>query len=905
LITQSSLKNEETSILSSVLLSVGENEDSLFQAARTLKYPLIAQAKIMDAQFELQMAYNPDIMTEFQITALSNHVENVTQQLLKQDNTLLSEVSIAGTWDVQQVAQWHPEPVIVRRCIHDLITEQALRDPMHEALYWTGGNMTYGELEHISTNFAIYLTRLGVKPGTMVPICFEKNPWAIVAMLAILKAGGAYVPLDPAHPVQRRQSFVDEVEAQVIIVSSSTASSCKGMATHIVELSAPLLSSLSDPIREEIRQKPTPSHAAYIIYTSGSTGKPKGAVIQHEALSSAMIGLQRAFGMGQMTRTLQFSNFVFDVSVGDIFATLVGGGTVCVPTAAERLENAPAFMVAARVNTAMLTPSFVRTFTPDQVPCLQTLVTGGEPHGKDTLETWVGRVKYINAYGPTETIVYSTGHEYESPHSPTHNIGIDRHGKSWIVEQNNHHHFTPIGCVGEIVYQGVGLARDYYKNEEKTKEYFIENSPWLPHYDGIRDIFYKTGDLGRFNPDGTMTILGRTDYQVKLRGQRLELGEVEYHITKSDSIQYASTDVLKKPTGDALVAFISFYNKGNKPAEQDDLILPLDGSIKKIVKDVVKDLKAKLPEVMVPTIFLPLREMPMLAGLKIGRKDLRNIANSLTPEQIETYSLVKETKTAPTDPKELVIRELWADVLDMEPEEIDQSDDFLKLGGDHISAVYLVTAAKARGLKLTVDTIFQSPGLASMAAVAEKIESRTASSVQPFSLLRGLNVESVKSAIQHQCKLTAKESIADAYPCTAVQAELFSSANTNSETHFTKMVYKLPSRVGLAQFKHAWEKTIRKCPNLRTRVIQFEGRPIQAIVNNDPHWQANPSEVSGPGVKMGYGIPLCRYALAPDNAGTQDFHLCMHHAIYDVSMIREMFNILQQSYMSRVYTEAR
>ena len=423
-------------------------------------YPLVVQGQMYEDRVDLVLLYHADKVGEQRLEALAHHFARAVEQLLPQDNRSLGEVSLAGEWDLQQAVAWNgPEVDAVSACVHDLITEQVSRRPDSDAVVSSEGRLTYADLDDLSAALADHLIELGVGPDILVPICFEKSMWTVVAMLGILKAGGAFVPIDPSHPVSRRQALVEEVGARIMLASPSTAESCDGLVERLVQVSPSILSELSR--RAAVRDEHSaawpakPCNAAYAIFTSGSTGKPKTIIVEHLGLCTSVVGHARAYGMDETSRVLQFSSYTFDVSVAEIFITLCLGGTICVPSETERLQDIVAFVNDHQVNIAQLTPSFAETSPLNNVPSLRTLAVCGEPPTKATLRAWVNQVTLINAYGPAEACIDSTSHLFTSPEEIPGTIGQRMNGPCWIVDPDNHHRLSPIGCVGELLIQGL------------------------------------------------------------------------------------------------------------------------------------------------------------------------------------------------------------------------------------------------------------------------------------------------------------------------------------------------------------------------------------------------------------------------------------------------------------------
>ncbi|UKZ82422.1 NRPS [Trichoderma virens FT-333] len=882
-----------------------DNNDIEERLQNYFSYPLVIQAHLYDDAVHLLLIYDVNVLAEAQLHALATQFDYVVQQLLSQDTEAkLKTITTAGPWDLQQAMSYNvKEPGMVTACVHELITQQSARDPHHEAIYSSEGIVTYANLDRLSNLLAHYLHRLGVRPESIVPFCFDKSPWAIVAMLAILKAGGAFLPLDPLHPRNRHEALVQEVGAEVMIVSPSSSVPCEGLTSIMVEFTIELLEQLSSRYDafQEILPKAEPSNAAYVLFTSGSTGKPKGVLMEHSAFATSTLGHGGIYNLSPASRVFQFSNYIFDGSLGEIFTTLSFGGTVCVPSEDERLQKAPSFMREARVNTAMLTPSFVRTFTPEQVPSLRLLVLGGEPSSKDLLETWCGRLRLVNGYGPAEACNYATTHDFKPTDSPR-TIGRGFNSACWIVDPTDYNKLTPIGCIGELIIQGNALARGYINDADRTANSFITNVDCLPKsiISGPHR-FYLTGDLVRYTPDGQLEYLGRKDTQVKLRGQRLELGEIEYHVKKSlANIEHVAVDVAHRETGDTLIAFVSFKEKMTTTSGN---ILLLNDDLRVALATIMEHLKMSLPGYMVPSTILPVREMPFITSMKVDRKKLTAMAAALSLEEITSFSLVKRDYIAPSTPMEKNLANLWAQVLKISSEDIGKNDSFLQIGGDSISSIHLVSLAQQSGISLTVASIFADSKLSTMALSAGDGKIEPIHDVEPFSMAPTRDLDTLLEDVRAKCGLSSTAVVEDIYPVTRFQEGLMALAVKQPGSHIAKQVYRLSRNVDIARFKAAWKTTMELCSNLRTRIVLSDDASIQVVLKDVDHWEDTSNMTlksyleTNQNSHMTYGSALSRHALIEQADGNDYFVWSIHHAVFDGWTTRLILNTLFSAYM--------
>jgi len=327
------------------------------------------------------------------------------KQLAKSlDNTSarLTDIEVLSAQDKEMITSWNGKPLeIVDECIHHTFEKQVRRQPKNPAVTGWDGEMTYEQLNEYSALLAQYLVHLGVGPESYVPICCEKSIWSIVAIMGVLKAGGAFVPMDANHPTSRHQEIVNDVVAGVILCSPQYVERMSGIVDTAVPIDAKMVDRLKGarlpsfdlsaiPIR--------PSNAAYVIFTSGSTGKPKGVIIEHGAFSTSSAAFCRGMLMKPTSRVLQFASLIFDASVMEILGALTIGACLCVPSDEERMSDISTAIQRMKVTWTLLTPSVASIIEPSQVPCLETLVCGGEAMSIENITKWGGKLEgLVNA----------------------------------------------------------------------------------------------------------------------------------------------------------------------------------------------------------------------------------------------------------------------------------------------------------------------------------------------------------------------------------------------------------------------------------------------------------------------------------------------------------------------------
>ena len=577
----------------------------------------------------ISLNYSDSILSVASAQNVANTLDKVIHDVLSRPDQLVSHLDPFTQRDFDRIQRWNlPSPDKINACVHELVLQHAKDSPESPAVCSWNGNLSYGDLEKSSLPLMQHLVSLGVGPEILVPICFKKSMFAIVSMIAILRAGGAFVPLDPSHPQDRIDGIIKKANAKLVMASPETEHVFEGLAASILSVSQQFLKSLSlqgqaaDPVAHA---EPRPDNAAFVLFTSGSTGKPKGIIQEHASVCTSSIAHGRALHMSSQSRVLQYAAYTFDVSMMDIFTTLICGGCVCVPSEEDRMSGIADVMNRMQVNWVLFTPSVASLIAPEDTPHLQTLVLGGEAVTRDNINCWAGKVQLLNCYGPAECAASTVG--ALNPGDMTAGIGkAFGCGLCWVTDPLDHNRLVPIGAVGELLVEGPTLARGYIDDIEKTRAAFIKNPKWASKIGSGRPRrIYKTGDLVRQNADGSFEFVGRKDFQLKMRGQRVELGEIEHHLTMYPGVALSIVASPQSgPFSKALVAVIQLRLKQLpvKPSSTTiQLLLKSQLETARFCKDEIKTyLKAKLPSYMIPNYWLVVENIPLSASGKTDRK---------------------------------------------------------------------------------------------------------------------------------------------------------------------------------------------------------------------------------------------------------------------------------------------
>ncbi len=522
----------------------------------------------------------------------------------------LSELPVLTPAELRrELVEWNDTAgVLPVECIHQGFEAQVSRTPDAIAAQYQDERLTYAELNARANQIARRLRGAGVAPEALVGVCVQPGLNRLAALLGIWKAGGGYVPLDAALPADRLAFLVADTAMPVIVTDAPGAGAVSG-ATGTPGASAAIVISLDAEQHDlaaldEANLADTgaaPSNVAYVIYTSGSTGEPKGVVVEHRQAINFLHGMTRAWSIGPGSAILAFAAYTFDVSVMDMFMPLLAGARVVLapPAVLHSPPRLAGLIRSARITFACLPPAVLTLLTGEQFPELRTLLSAGEELSTELLQAWLRPgLEIYNGYGPTEASIGATFMKLDGTVPLPPPIGRPKPNyRVYVLDAPLHP--VPVGVTGELHIGGPGVARGYLNRPELTRERFIPD----PFASGQR--LYKTGDLTRRRPDGTIAFVGRIDNQVKIRGLRVELGEIESALVAHPAIAQAVVTVLTDSAGERQLA--GYYRPGAAP--------PTAAGLR-------QHLAARLPAYLIPSYLMPIDQVPLTANGKIDKQAL-------------------------------------------------------------------------------------------------------------------------------------------------------------------------------------------------------------------------------------------------------------------------------------------
>ncbi|RDV11082.1 amino acid adenylation domain-containing protein, partial [Pontibacter diazotrophicus] len=643
---------------------------------------------------QLNVEYCADLFSEATVSRMMGHYERLLSLLVAEPTTGIDELPLLGEQECKLLleefnatATTYPND----KTLVELFEEQVDKSPDAVAAVFEEEELTYAELNKRANQLAHYLQKKGVKADTLVPVCVDRSAEMLVGLLGVMKVGGAYVPLDPSYPQDRIQYMLEDTKATLVLGNSAYSELLEEEeGRYIVLLDRDWEKIAEEPLNNPHRSL-EPSSLVYVIYTSGSTGRPKGVLIQHQSLVNFLYSMIQHLEVKPKASLLAVTTYSFDISYLELYMPMLVGGKVIVATREvatdgyllqEKLaQHQPEYMQATPATWQMLLDSGWQNSEHS------TVLIGGEAVRKSLKDSLIKISKKVwNLYGPTETTIWSACKELKAGEKITIGKPI-ANTQIYILDKAGAP--APVGVAGELCIGGDGLARGYLNRADLTAERFIPD----PFSQDPTARIYRTGDLARWLANGEVEYLSRLDDQVKIRGYRIELGEIESVLQQCDGVSKGVV-VAKEDTNGSkrLVGYVVPQESYKKEA-------------------VLTQLKSRLPDYMVPSLFVTLTELPLTPNGKVNRKALPepDIAELLTHQYV-----------APRNETEEKLTRLWQDLLGLE--RVGVKDNFFELGGDSLLVVRVVSLIREEfSLNIPVNTLFKFTCIAELAEYIEAV----------------------------------------------------------------------------------------------------------------------------------------------------------------------------------------
>ena len=747
--------------------------------------------------------YRTELFDRATIGRMLEHLAILAEGAAEDPDRPLGSLPLLSPAESRQLAIWSvaPAEVPARGLVHRLFASRAAATPDALAVAADDGALSYGELERRANRLARRLRRLGVKPEARIGVCVDRCAAAVVALLAVFKAGGAYVPLDRGYPAERLAFLIEDAGVSWVVTESRDVPSLPIPAAATLLLDADA-AAIGAEEAGELAEAAGADTLAYLIYTSGSTGRPKGVAVEHGSLAAVLVGVLRELGFGASDSIPAVAALSFDISLLEVLLPLLAGGTCRLLS--ERpldLQRVLAAMAAASFFHAV--PALMRQVVEAvreeaaggfRFRSLRTLLVGGDrvpPDLVEDLRSTFPAAEVRILYGPTETtIVCASCPVNDAMPGGRALLGRPLPGAELRLLDEGLEP-VPQGVVGEICVGGVGVGRGYWQGDELTRERFLTRD---------RGRFYRTGDLARFLSDGTLEFLGRTDQQVKIRGFRIDPGEVEVVLRDHPAVGEAVVVAAEDGSGDRrLVAYVV-------PSVREPALSQL----------LRAHLAERLPEFMVPSLFVPLDSLPLTAHGKLDRKALPAVGGE-RPETATAY-------VAPATPLERELTAILAEVLGVS--QLGVHDDFFQLGGHSLLATRALARIRKRlAIEVPLRLLFEMPTVARLAGV---LATRTAGE-----------------------GLSAPPPLAPAFragptPLSYAQERLWflDRLDPGSAVYNVSGLFRLEGELPVAALERGLGALVRRHEALRTRFAEIDGEPVQWVEAPQP-WRLAVIDLAG------------------------------------------------------------
>ncbi|KAL2361253.1 hypothetical protein RJZ56_005872 [Blastomyces dermatitidis] len=890
--------------------------------ART-NYPISVELILRGGRLEFQLTFETDILPERQAEILLRQLDCLLIHTLFSLDSACTHLPSGESKDLLSAIAAKesriPSPI---KLVHQFVEVQALESPSKIALEFaskirgTKGLVkriwTYKEFNDISNRYARLLQRNGASPGNFIGICFDKCPEAYFAILAILKIGCAYVALDPGAPEARKKFILDDSGAKLLLSTTEKENELKGLPVLFLDRLGILDGIRSQPpvLEEEIQAE----DCCYCLYTSGTTGTPKGCEITHDNVIQAMLAFQRLFDghWDETSRWLQFAAFHFDVSVLEQYWSWSVG--ICVTSCPRDtlFADMAGTIRELEITHIDLTPSLARLLDPDEVPSLRrgVFITGGEQLKQEILEAWGEYGVIYNGYGPTEVTIGCTMLPRVPQNGKPSNIGPQFDNVGSIVCKPGTTIPVLRGGVGELCVSGGLVGRGYLNRPQLTQEKF-------QYLRALGERIYRTGDLVRLLFDGSFCFLGRIDDQVKLRGQRLEIREINQVISSAaEEVEEVVTMVLKHPSQsrEQLVSF--FTTNTSRGPDKLTARIDFDPLMNKILSVVNQVCHKMLPGYMVPTHILPVTAFPLNANNKIDQRHLKGIYEDMTLEEMQHLSSQTRNHSQTLSKDVYTIMGLISKITGIEISGISPWSSIFELGLDSISAISFSRLLRDSGFKEAQPSLLMKNS--TIVALTDALKRTTAGDITKKALYRKTR-QRITAFAHRNLALVARElgiplaSIEGVAPCTPLQeGMIYRFIETQRPVYFTNFNFELAPAVEVDRLKHAWLKAQRTVQILRTKFALTAGHYSQAVLKEDDfpwfeltavddievekvangrykEWRDQPANLTGRVWEAGVII----------GPGRRWMSLNIFHGLYDGNSLPLLLNIVSQAYDDR------
>ncbi|RKF59001.1 putative nonribosomal siderophore peptide synthase [Golovinomyces cichoracearum] len=863
---------------------------SLIDSEDIVEFNLILEIIPHIGNIELKATYRQRIIPEFQVKLFLQQIEQLVRQILSKSERPLKSIYKILDQSLLSISNDDPENTHLDARLHSDVEEIALRDPNRPAIIFANSlcdnnfdlkTVSYSELNFRANKIARCLIELGASSDQLVCICLEKSIELYTCILATTKTGAAWLPLTPDTPLERLDYILRQSRVQVAVIHSSL---WPKFASHSIKILLVDKIDISHFSANDLDLKASLDNLAYAIYTSGSTGKPKGVLISQRNILSNLSALESVYPKSKETRLLQFCSHTFDVSIGEIFFTWRIGGCLCSAINDVLFQDLEYAICTMKITHLSLTTTVASLINPENVPCVEFLVISGEVMTSRIYDSWVDRNLWIG-YGPSETTNVVTLSSIGTGNFILGGIGyVLKNTSAFVLSSDSDFIPVPRGGEGELCFGGSQIFRGYMENENNEGK-IIEH----PKFGRI----YRSGDYGRLMPNGSFVFLGRKDDRVKIRGQRVELGEINNTVISSNPEISNCTTILIEGKDHMDQRLVCFWTPKNQSLAELKF-LQIDQTT---VTRLHQSINSALPNYMIPSAMIPVTFFPTTPSGKIDSARLVNLFHEFSKLYFESsLHNIKSSSRYQFDPIEKEIAIAVAQVTHKSLIEIKADTSFFSLGFDSISAIHLAKILRQSiNYQLTVSEILRFP---SVVRLAERISDgkNKKSALLPITSKDFSFDQSFLKSIIRKYQVRGKK-VQSILPCTPLQEAMLSAAELSTKmVYYSQVVFEI--KIDIFKLEQLWKKMVQRHGILRTCFKRTELQKniyAQVILSDYDLRFGSITQLSETGSSIDsfeppYSLDILR------STKTNKLVISMHHALYDATAISILYDEIQALY---------
>jgi amino acid adenylation domain-containing protein len=853
------------------------------------EYNLVLEVEPRSEHVAVRVTYQESRINSAQVDVFVKQLESIAQQLIDNPQALISDLVTCLPDRTLAIDNPHPKSHSHQAGLIVALEDVARQMPSAPALIFGQSldpkspriqSVTYDEMHTRANRLARHLISLDVHPDDLVCVCMDKSIELYVTILAVLKAGAGYLPLLPDTPKDRLKSILDQTSPTVFLCDSTIPDDSRSVVqSRIVDLSATKVDNIDG---STLALPYCGYHAAYSIFTSGSTGTPKGLIVTQDNLLGNLSALADIYPVQPGDRLLQACSQAFDVSVFEIFFAFFTGMPLCFASKDELFQDIERGINCLEITHLSLTPTVATLVDPKNVPCVRFLVTAGEPMTEFVHKKWADKGLH-QGYGPSETTNICTVNAQMPNTDIISNIGpAFPNTSAFVIDPNKPFQILPLGAIGELAFGGEQVFRGYIGRDDLNAEKIVSH----PVYGRV----YRSGDIGRMLPGGAMLISGRLDDQVKVRGNRIELGEINANVLSHGNVGDCTTMVLGKDSATQSIA--TFWLPTSSSAELFEVITPTK-QLEHDVRELFQTLETSLPQYMVPSIMVPVTTLPRTTQGKLDRRRLESVAATLDESAKRTY--FRSTGQAPEDDQEWTTmeRDLAAalgSVINLPSTDIGRNTSFFALGLNSINAIaYAKAIEKSIGKVISVGEILRNASIARLSSAISSDARPAEEAISDLSkCFSQTTIDNIKASLE-----TSSDQVVVILPCTPLQEAMLLTGSSQIDTAYSnRTTFKIVGDV--SRLKQCFSALVSRHAILRTKFFETSepDHPFAQVVlgGADMPWldQSEAPSVNGNDARSAPLVtPQHPFHLSVETAGNDDIFLTlhMHHAIYDGASI--------------------